>query len=410
MRLLVVNAFFDPFSFGGATIIAEEMAARLFRDHGFTVFAASIRQGFLPCNSVVRHTTRFGFDAFNIGVSNDYTYERSYRNEELKQEFEKVIAFTQPDVVHIHCVQNIGAAFFDTLAAHGIPFLVTVHDHWWNCDRQFMIDTAGEYCGQRPVNAKECVRRCGGSLTNIMGRLDYLTRQLNKAQMIITPSEYMRSFLVDCGFDPAKLHVNKNGVTPPASSLQGSATIKDKIVFGYVGGPGHLKGWNLIVEAFRALDADSLEKCEIHAVDAGALVGASWQNDLLATSKGLPVKVIPPYNQTSIDQVFSSFTALLMPSNWKESFGLTAREALLRDVWVIASDAGGLAEDIVDGENGKRLLFPPNVIELRSAIVDVLNNAPFGTLPHKNTITTLDQQATELMQIISQLELQGREL
>ncbi len=47
---------------------------------------------------------------------------------------------------------------------------------------------------------------------------------------------------------------------------------------------------------------------------------------------------------------------LLFPTQWK-SFGLTVREALIRDVWVIATDAGGVVEDIVDGKNGNIIPF-----------------------------------------------------
>ena len=51
------------------------------------------------------------------------------------------------------------------------------------------------------------------------------------------------------------------------------------------------------------------------------------------------IRVIP---KRSIDEFFSSIDVLLFPSLWKESFGSTVREALVRDVWVIASDAGEL--------------------------------------------------------------------
>lgn len=84
-----------------------------------------------------------------------------------------------------------------------------------------------------------------------------------------------------------------------------------------------------------------------------------------------------------------------MPSFWKESFGLTAREALLRDVWVIASDAGGLAEDILDGQNGTILGFPPTKDELKVAIEAALDR-PKRPLPFKDRITTLESQADEL--------------
>jgi glycosyltransferase involved in cell wall biosynthesis len=54
------------------------------------------------------------------------------------------------------------------------------------------------------------------------------------------------------------------------------------------------------------------------------------------------------------DDVYSAYAeadVLLMPSRW-EGFGLTAAEAALARVPVVASDVGGLSEVVVDGETG----------------------------------------------------------
>ncbi|MFN0263110.1 glycosyltransferase [Tepidamorphus sp. 3E244] len=406
MRLLIVNVHFEPFSFGGATIVAEEMARRLCQDYDFMVFAASLRLGHLPCNSVVRHTTSFGVETFNIGVSSDYTYQRKYRNDELKSEFDRVVEYCQPDIVHVHCIQYIGAAFFDLLSSRSIPFVVTVHDHWWNCDRQFMVDVSGQYCGQKAIDLDVCVSRCMGERAVMKRRLDYLYNQIHKAALILTPSEFMRRFLQDNGFDHAKLVVNKNGVLPPTQFGGKRKSEHEPFVFGYVGGPGHLKGWNQIVEASRELDEDLADLFLIRAVDAGSLVGASWKNEFLASSKGAPIEVVQPYSQRTIDETFAGFDALLMPSNCRESFGLTAREASIRDIWVIASDAGGLAEDIVDGENGQILSFPPSSADLAQAMAEAIRRAPYCEMPHKERIVTLDDQAAELAGLLRKV-IQG---
>jgi len=53
-----------------------------------------------------------------------------------------------------------------------------------------------------------------------------------------------------------------------------------------------------------------------------------------------------------MDDFYDGVDALLMPSLWKESFGLVVREALARGIWVITTEAGGASEDIVEGVNG----------------------------------------------------------
>jgi glycosyltransferase involved in cell wall biosynthesis len=58
---------------------------------------------------------------------------------------------------------------------------------------------------------------------------------------------------------------------------------------------------------------------------------------------------------------------LIAPSIWPESFGLVTREALAAGLWVIASQAGALAEPIEHDVNGF-VVKPGSVEELRAAL------------------------------------------
>jgi glycosyltransferase involved in cell wall biosynthesis len=82
---------------------------------------------------------------------------------------------------------------------------------------------------------------------------------------------------------------------------------------------------------------------------------------------------------------------------------MAVREALLRDVWVIATDGGGTVEDIVHSENGTILPFAATSADLRSAIVTLLDRPDRlcgHNNPYKSRITTYEVQATELRQIL----------
>ncbi len=395
MKLLVVNIYFDPYSFGGATVVAEQTASRLSLQHGFEVTAVSGRFGSLPCSSVVRHRTRFGFEAFNVGVPIDQLreYDQRYTNTTFKAAFERILEYAQPDVAHVHCVQEIGAAFFDVLADKGIPFVVTVHDFWWLCERQFMIDIDQRPCDQRQIDLSVCAR-CSGEKSRVERRFQYLHYQLRKASKILAPSEFLRGMLIDNGFEADLVVVNKNGVQPPSSEFRRRE--QDDVVFGFVGGPGEMKGWNLIKAAFAEAQIGNFR---LLAIDGGAKVDGSWRSELQDSS--IPVQILPAYDIEDIDDVFSGMDVLLSPSLCKETFGLAVREALLRDVWVIASDAGGLAEDIVQGENGRILPWPPT----KSALVKAIEEAAVrerAALPHKDRVTTIDEQTRELAAILRQ--------
>lgn len=51
---------------------------------------------------------------------------------------------------------------------------------------------------------------------------------------------------------------------------------------------------------------------------------------------------------------------------------MTVREALIRGVWVITSDAGGAAEDIIVGENGLVIPFNNESKDLSKAVSETI--------------------------------------
>lgn len=63
--------------------------------------------------------------------------------------------------------------------------------------------------------------------------------------------------------------------------------------------------------------------------------------------------------QEDIDRIFARTRVLLMPSLWQEAFGVTAVEAMLRGLPVLASDVGGLPE----AKLGTDLVLPVRPIE-----------------------------------------------
>ncbi len=124
-------------------------------------------------------------------------------------------------------------------------------------------------------------------------------------------------------------------------------------------------------------------------------------SSVLAAEWRLPgrVEIVPPYDADGLDTFFAGIDVLLFPSQWKESYGLTVREALLRDVWAIATDSGGAAEEIVEGVNGTIVPLGNDPEPLAAAIEDALARRDAiraHVNPFKGEIATLEAQADEL--------------
>ena len=171
-------------------------------------------------------------------------------------------------------------------------------------------------------------------------------------------------------------------------------------VFGFTGGPGEIKGASLIVAAFEAC---RLENYLLKVVDSAQNLGTTWRSAEEWRTKA-KIEFVPAYTQETMDDFFAGIDVLLFPSQWKESFGLTVREALARDIWVIATDCGAPVEDIVPGENGTVIPFDSTQAELQAAIEDAIERDWLTySNAHRERLRSFDQQAAELSTMLEDL-------
>jgi glycosyltransferase involved in cell wall biosynthesis len=393
VRLLVVNVYFAPFSFGGATIVAEEVVAHLRRELGCEVLVVTTIRDDTISPYAVRRFRAKGIDVVGINTPQQLAYTEDYNNPRINEIVSEIFELFRPDVFHAHCLQTMGCGYFKHMASQGVPLTVTIHDCWWICERQFMIADDGRYCFQRTIDPRRC-QYCVPEHRQLRIRNDFLRRQLGMVDLLLFPSEFHRQLHVENGFPPERCIVNKNGIRFPQANYRKSQCSNGRVVFGFVGGPGLVKGSELIVKALRTIEAN---RYELRVVDAARTVGETWEDKHYWNIPG-EIRFVPPYSQEGLDEFFSGIDVLLFPSQWKESFGLTVREALVRNVWIIATDAGGVVEDLVDGENATIIPLNGDYRPLQKAIQQCLERDDWRKYnnPYRNRIRGYGEQATEL--------------
>ncbi|NYT58699.1 glycosyltransferase family 4 protein [Alcaligenaceae bacterium] len=390
-RILTVNIFYSPRSFGGATIIAEEVNQRLQADNlDISVFAV-LPTGTVP-NYALRRYEVGEISVFGVGMPDALGPLQMFENPDMAAPFQQTLDAVQPDLVHFHCVQGIGILPMEQCATAGIPFVVTLHDAWWLCGRQFMVNREGVYCNQHHIDPDVCARCVDDSALNTY-RSERLRQVLDQAQLLLTPSTYFADFYQANGFPAERVRVNRNGVRRPDACVQ---RLPSPILrFGYVGGNDAIKGVNSIIKAFRGLPA---EAAKLVVVDNTMNLGFScFAPDRFKDLAN--VEVVPAYTQATIDEFFAGIDVLLFPTQAKESFGLVVREALARDVWVICSDAGGVVEDILPGQNGLIIPMDDDGTLLKRAVHDTLEHfrsQAAGYTPPHTSITWFEDQSREL--------------
>ena len=398
-HILLANVFFAPFTYGGATVVAEEVAKALLARKG-QAFEYQITAVSLCCHSGLANYTmvkseREGIQNYVINVPTNRSYLELYDNPHVTRLIEELMDDLQPDVVHAHCVQDIGGGVLQAAHARGIPSILSVHDFWWLCERQFMIKPELTYCGQSPVRIEAC-RGCVSDFDAALKRFTYLKDISRIPARVTYPSKFAHDLYVSSGFADGRSVIWENGVhlpTPDFGIKQAARRQKDTcLTFGFVGGPSQIKGWPLIRAAFKTLGRDDFR---VVLVDASAEANW-WEGERFDDLPGT-WKIYPRFTQLEMDGFYAEIDVLLFMSQWKETFGLVVREALARGVFVIQTDSGGSAEH---GASREDEFIPigasPNV--LNKALIRALDHHP-QTSP-QTSVTSFEAQAAAFETIL----------
>lgn len=394
IRLLMVNVLFPPQSFGGATIVAEHLARHLPASGVNPTVLTGLATPELTEGAVHRYEFQ-GTPVIGIAMPPPLSREHDYRNPAMKSLMSEILATTRPDVVHLHSIQQLSASIAEACVEAGVPFIVTLHDAWWICERQFMVREDGAYCDQRTIDLRTCAR-CMPDSAFTHKRFYHLAAILEKAALLLAPSAFQRDLYVANGLPPDRVRVNGNGVPLPATA--DPARVGRTVRFAYLGGQAVHKGYFWMKEIF-----ENLKERNWRLVIPDIHLRLGHSSIRLKDWKGRGrVSIVPPFDQDNLDAFYADIDVLLVPSLWKESFGLAVREALARNVWVITTDSGGVTEAIVEGENGN-IIERGDTTGFTAAIRAIL--ADPGRLngyvnPHREHLRCPADQARELADML----------
>lgn len=393
-NVLSVNCFYNPRSFGGATIVAEEMNKRFDDNQKINIHVLTSLSEEYATPYQVRRYGVLGHECYGIGLPNYLPEQNQVINNNIDEAFIEVLNIVKPDLVHFHSIQGLGISMLEICAQHNIEISVTAHDYWWLYDHQFILSYDNKHKTRGIFN-----HALSNSSPDEHSNSYYVMKKrkaLLLASKILTPSVFTEGLYKNEGF--AKARLNKNGVNLPKAEIKRMAP--SIVRFGYVGGNTDIKGFHLIKSAFKSIPAES---AQITIVDNTLNLGyASFNNHDLVNFKNH--KVIPAFTQETMDDFYDGIDVLLYPTQSKESFGLTVREALIRNVWVITSDAGGAPEDIMPGQNGLIIPFDNDAENLKKAILETIEHFKLMPkdesvlLPHSH-IRSFDEQYEELADI-----------
>ncbi|HUP71002.1 MAG TPA: glycosyltransferase [Acidimicrobiales bacterium] len=357
MRILVVSAHYPPNFVSGGTLAPQRQAQGLRRrGHDVSVYAGWLGAERPPL-STWTDVDEEGMEVRWMVTTpwTDWSNEANFDNPAVTADFASHLHTVRPDIVHLHSLQSLGAGLVAAAADAGASVVVTMHDFWWLCGRQFLVDTEYRPCCL-VVSCGVC--SCHVDRPWLDSRTARLARHLERADVILAVSRAEAEVLVANGIDESRLRVDENGVPDAepealavpivrtdAAAVPASPARQRPLRLTYAGGPDRMKGTHVLLDAVRLLEDRPGWHLTAYGIqpflDAGVVtLDSAW------------VTVAPAFDPGDIEMVFASTDVLVVPSVMRETYSLITREALTRGVPVVCTDTLGPEEVVEDEHNG----------------------------------------------------------
>lgn len=358
-RIQIVSAHYPPNFVSGGTLVPQRQAKGLLgRGWDVSVYAGHLDATAPPLTA--RDTVVDGVPVrwIEIGPFTAWGDRRNFDNPAVVEDFEATLERDRPDVVHLHSLQTLGGGMVPAARAADARVVVTMHDFWWCCARQFLVDRSWVPCSL-VVSAGVCA--CEVDRGWLAERNAWLATQLEDADLILAPSSIAADVLRANGVPADRLEVDENGLEAvPGESVHLSESTD--VTFRYAGGADRMKGSDVLRRAVLALSGEDGWRVVVHGDRADLEALGPWPDQ---------ARLEPSFAPEDLDAVMARTDVLIVPSLMRESHSLVTREAMLRGVPVICSDSLG-PEDVVEpGRNG--LVVPTGSSEiLADALVQVI--------------------------------------
>lgn len=259
----------------------------------------------------------------------------------------------RPDVVFMHKMSDLDVVKALTLAS--APVVRMVHDHDLYCMRGYKYHPVTRQICTRPASGY-CVFPCGAMLArNRTGKfplqwVSYLAKRrelaLNrKFARVIVASEYMKEEMRRNGFNAAQIEIHAPVPRPAELNVRPNFSPRNRLVFA--GQVIRGKGVDVLLESLT----------RVRDVYECIIIGDGSHREFcegLTRRLGLAdrVRFVGFVPQAMIADYYREASVALVSSVWPEPFGAVGLEAMRYGLPVVAFDAGGIGEWLLDGWNG----------------------------------------------------------
>ncbi|PYT20126.1 MAG: glycosyltransferase family 1 protein [Acidobacteria bacterium] len=354
MRILLVSDYATPTGGGELIVLALRDALRR-RGHDVRLFASSARPLNLPSQA--------DYECF--GLSSRLRGLTQLANPSAYWRLQRVLLDFQPEVVHVRL-------FLSQLSPLILPLLRDIpalyHVAWYRsiCPVGTKMLPNSAPC-REPAGLACLKNHClqAYAWPSLMLQMKLWRHWRGAFKLIVANSHATKRRLEAEGIRPVE--VVWNGVPVRAQRKPFAAPV----TVAFAGRLIREKGADVLVEAFAKVVACIPEAKLLIAGDGPERIQLVSQIDQLHLNSS--VTLLGHLSRAELEARFSNAWVQVVPSRWEEPFGIVAAESLMRGTAVVASDAGGLAEIVLNNETG--VLVPPGDPQaLGDALLSLLEN------------------------------------
>ena len=328
---------------------------------------------------------------------------RAIVNKDANRLLEQLIEDVRPDIIHLNNIHHqLTPGILQVPYKYSIPVVWTLHDCILNCPDSIFL-RHGKVCTKcaNGNNLHAIIHRCkkgslGASLIAALESTYYHQRKLaGLVKMFITPSRFLADILIKHGLPESQVTSIANFIpVPEVVSL-------DDSYFLYFGRLSVEKGVDTLIKAFAGIKNGQL-------VIAG---DGPYRTELEKLAGYYPeanVKFIGHQTPDKIAELIAGCKASIVPSICLENFPFSVMETMAAGKPVIASNTGGIPEQVEHGRTG--LIFTPgNVDELAMCMQKLLDDKQLASAMGKqgyikaNTQYNAETHYTNIMKVYAKM-------
>ena len=310
MKILYWTPLFWP-DLGGIEVLAIKTLPALYQRGHEIIVITSHGELELPDRSDYKGIPVYRFPFSQVLTKRDIKQVKKVQEEvaELKRSF-------KPDLIHLHYPGHIAYFHLNTIGAHRAPTLLTVHT-----DFNGLRADANTLFGQTIRSADWVTAVSNATLSDTV---QVVSEIKNRSSVIYNGLEVPETVPEPLPFDKAQILC--------------------------LGRLAHEKGIDLAITAFASLQKNFPNLVLVIAGDGP--VRGDLEQQVFALGLADRIKFTGWIQPERVPELFNQSTILVVPSRYREPFGLVAVEAGQMERPVVATKVGGLPEVVIHQETG----------------------------------------------------------